>query len=72
MNNYWLRAIRDFRVIALLFPIVLCICPRQAEAQWVVTDPGHTALTYAGWIKELIAQGQQYAQQIMQYQKQVL
>jgi hypothetical protein len=43
----------------------------NASAQWVVTDPGHTALTYAGWIEELISQGQQYAKQIAQYQTQM-
>lgn len=49
----------------------LALTTGQANAQWVVTDPGHTALTYAGWIKELIAQGEQYAKQIAQYQTQV-
>jgi hypothetical protein len=42
-----------------------------AAAQWVVTDPGHTALTYSGWLEELISQGEQYAQQIEQYRTQV-
>jgi hypothetical protein len=42
-----------------------------ARAQAVVTDPGHTILTYAGWIENLISQGEQYAKQIAQYQTQV-
>src|SRR4249919_2319113 len=42
-----------------------------AFAQAVVTDPGHTILTYAGWIENLISQGEQYAKQIAQYQTQV-
>ncbi|MCY7306523.1 MAG: hypothetical protein LH632_10305 [Rhodoferax sp.] len=42
-----------------------------AQAQAVVTDPAHTQLTLTGWVKELIAQGQQYSKQIQQYQKQV-
>ena len=42
-----------------------------ACAQAVVTDPGHTILTYAGWIENLISQGEQYAKQIAQYQTQV-
>jgi len=51
--------------------MALVLAAGQASAQWVVTDPGHTALTYAGWIKELISQGEQYAKQIAQYQTQV-
>ena len=43
----------------------------SVHAQAVVTDPGHTILTYAGWIEELISQGQQYAKQIAQYQTQL-
>jgi conjugal transfer/entry exclusion protein len=42
-----------------------------AFAQAVVTDPGHTILTYAGWIENLISQGEQYAKQIAQYQTQL-
>lgn len=42
-----------------------------ASAQAVVTDPAHTQLTMTGWIKELISQGKQHAQQIQQYQKQI-
>lgn len=45
--------------------------PGTASAQAVVTDPGHTALTFAGWIKDLISQGEQYAKQIQQYETQV-
>ncbi|WP_159017415.1 hypothetical protein [Cognatiluteimonas profundi] len=48
-----------------------CALSNPAGAQWVVTDPGHTALTYAGWIENLISQGEQYAKQIAQYQTQV-
>ena len=54
-----------------LLAMSLALISGQAGAQWVVTDPGHTALTYAGWIKELISQGEQYAKQIAQYQTQV-
>jgi conjugal transfer/entry exclusion protein len=54
-----------------LLIVGLCGLAGQAGAQWVVTDPAHTALTYAGWIKELISQGEQYAQQIEQYRTQV-
>jgi hypothetical protein len=55
----------------LLLAVGLASVAGNAQAQWVVSDPGHTALTYAGWIKELISQGQQYAKQIAQYQTQV-
>lgn len=48
-----------------------CVLSGPAGAQWAVTDPGHTALTYAGWIENLISQGEQYAKQIAQYQTQV-
>jgi hypothetical protein len=48
-----------------------CALSGPAAAQWVVTDPAHTALTYAGWIENLISQGEQYAKQIAQYQTQV-
>jgi hypothetical protein len=53
-----------------LLALALCAAG-TVRAQAVVTDPGHTMLTYAGWIKELIAQGQQYAKQMAQYQMQV-
>src|SRR4051812_22943561 len=43
---------RSARGIAGLLAVVLALAASQASAQWVVTDPGHTALTYAGWIKE--------------------
>src|SRR5687768_16144495 len=59
------------RALALLLAFGLASAAGTAHAQWVVSDPGHTALTYAGWIKELISQGQQYAKQIAQYQTQV-
>lgn len=59
------------RSVTALLAMVFGLAAGQASAQWVVTDPGHTALTYAGWIKELIAQGEQYAKQIAQYQTQV-
>ena len=49
----------------------MALAASNASAQWVVTDPGHTALTYAGWIEELMAQGEQYAKQIAQYETQV-
>jgi hypothetical protein len=58
-------------VLGLLLVVGLASVAGTANAQWVVSDPGHTALTYAGWIEELIAQGQQYAKQIAQYQTQV-
>ena len=59
------------RATAVLLAMALALSAGQASAQWVVTDPAHTALTYAGWIKELISQGEQYAKQIAQYQTQV-
>jgi hypothetical protein len=59
------------RATAGLLAMALALPVGQASAQWVVTDPAHTALTYAGWIKELISQGEQYAKQIAQYQTQV-
>lgn len=59
------------RGFAGMLGLVFALAAHQASAQWVVTDPGHTALTYAGWIKELIAQGEQYAKQIAQYQTQL-
>ena len=59
------------RAFGLLLAVGLASVAGTANAQWVVSDPGHTALTYAGWIKELISQGQQYAKQIAQYQTQV-
>ena len=51
--------------------LVACAWGGPAAAQFVVTDPAHTAFTYAGWFEELISQGEQYAQQIAQYEKQV-
>lgn len=69
MKMHLLDRVRRFRVLGLLLPIV-CGCG-QVKAQAVVTDPGHTILTYSGWIEELISQGQQYAKQIAQYQTQV-
>ena len=59
---------RGFASLALM---ALAMAAGTANAQWVVTDPGHTALTYSGWIEELISQGQQYAKQIAQYQTQL-
>ena len=59
------------RALGLLFAAGLVFATGDASAQWAVTDPGHTALTYAGWIQELIAQGEQYAKQIAQYETQV-
>lgn len=56
---------------ASLALMALALATGNANAQWVVTDPGHTALTYSGWIEELISQGQQYAKQIAQYQTQL-
>ena len=55
----------------MLFAAALVLAAGDASAQWVVTDPAHTALTYAGWIKDLISQGEQYAKQIAQYETQV-
>lgn len=51
--------------------LALGLLAGPAAAQWVVTDPGHTALTYAGWYGELISQGEQYLQQIEQYRTQI-
>jgi hypothetical protein len=59
------------RGVAPLALMALVLATGNANAQWVVTDPGHTALTYSGWIEELISQGQQYAKQIAQYQTQL-
>jgi conjugal transfer/entry exclusion protein len=60
------RPVHWFVAVALC-----CSISGEAGAQWVVTDPAHTALTYAGWIENLISQGEQYAKQIAQYQTQV-
>jgi len=59
------------RSFGLLLATGLVFAAGDASAQAVVTDPAHTALTYAGWIKELISQGEQYAKQIAQYETQV-
>lgn len=56
---------------AFLLGLGCTLAAARVPAQAVVTDPGHTSLTYAGWIKELVAQGQQYGKQIQQYQKQL-
>ena len=64
-------AIHGVRRGMALLALAAAMVAGPANAQWVVTDPGHTALTYAGWIKELIAQGRQYAKQIAQYKTQV-
>src|SRR6478672_8555764 len=61
-------------VRALLLAMALTVSATLAGpvcAQAVVTDPGHTILTYAGWIENLVSQGEQYAKQIAQYQTQV-
>jgi hypothetical protein len=55
----------------LVAAVAACALSGPAAAQFVVTDPGHTAFTYAGWFEELISQGEQYAQQIAQYEKQI-
>jgi conjugal transfer/entry exclusion protein len=60
-----------FGLANVVMALGLCCISGQASAQFVVTDPGHTALTYSGWIKELISQGEQYAKQIEQYRTQV-
>jgi len=54
-----------------LLALAICTTAGSLHAQAVVTDPGHTMLTYAGWVEELISQGQQYAKQIAQYQTQL-
>lgn len=75
MNANTLADIRPSRFSSRIFGSLLAagliVAAGDASAQWVVTDPAHTALTYAGWIKDLIAQGEQYAKQIAQYQTQV-
>jgi hypothetical protein len=65
------RSTFSSRTLGLLFAAGLVFTTGGASAQWVVTDPAHTALTYAGWIKDLISQGEQYAKQIAQYETQV-
>jgi hypothetical protein len=66
------RSIRNaVRRTLLSTAVAGCACSGPAAAQFVVTDPAHTAFTYAGWFEELIAQGEQYAQQIAQYEKQI-
>ncbi|MEJ7745468.1 MAG: hypothetical protein WKF61_01695, partial [Luteimonas sp.] len=55
----------------ILLAVSGVVAAGAANAQAVVTDPAHTKLTLTGWVKELIAQGQQYSKQIQQYQKQV-
>lgn len=63
---------RGFKFIVLaLLALSGIFAAGNACAQAVVTDPAHTQLTMTGWIKELVAQGKQYSQQIQQYQKQV-
>ena len=66
---------RPNRLLMKLAPLALVtgsfFVAGNALAQAVVTDPAHTQLTMAGWIKELASQAQQYAQQIKQYQQQV-
>jgi hypothetical protein len=57
--------------VACSLALALCALAGPAAAQWVVTDPGHTSLTYAGWYQELISQGEEYAKQIEQYRTQV-
>jgi hypothetical protein len=59
------------RICGLLLAGCLVFAAGDVSAQWVVTDPAHTALTYAGWVQQLIAQGEQYAKQIAQYETQV-
>src|SRR6476469_3378053 len=64
--------LHSLRTLAFAMAIALgSTLTRPACAQAVVTDPGHTILTYAGWIENLISQGEQYAKQIAQYQTQV-
>lgn len=58
-------------LVLFLLAVSGLVAAGAANAQAVVTDPVHTQLTLTGWIKELIAQGQQYGKQIQQYQKQV-
>ena len=62
------------KIKTLALTILALSCPlatKGLNAQAVVTDPVHTQLTLTGWIKELVAQGQQYSQQVKQYQKQI-
>ena len=70
-NTAAIRSLPSLRHGIVPLAMALALMAGKANAQWVVTDPGHTALTYAGWIKELISQGEQYAKQIAQYQTQV-
>ena len=53
-------------IIPALALAIAAVLAGPASAQAVVTDPGHTILTYAGWIENLISQGEQYAKQIAQ------
>jgi len=66
------RNCRPFKSLGLFLLALGCtLAAGGVSAQAVVSDPAHTSLTYAGWIKELVAQGQQYGKQIQQYQKQL-
>lgn len=63
---------RNFISLAFTIMVIGCVLAAgNANAQAVVTDPVHTQLTMTGWIKELVSQGKQHAQQIQQYQKQL-
>lgn len=65
-DSHNLRTLAFAMAVALGSALAGPVC-----AQAVVTDPGHTILTYAGWIENLISQGEQYAKQIAQYQTQI-
>src|SRR4249919_2644830 len=74
MNIHTLKSVDRRKASTLLLAIGISLgftLAGPVSAQAVVTDPAHTILTYAGWIENLISQGEQYAKQIAQYQTQV-